>query len=99
MGERREWFLFFMVSEVSVCCLGAYGKAVCFDGKQVTKEAEPFMVAGKQRERKGGVGSLSPRQAYGSSNTSLANKPLTYDPWDSNHKRRPVNCEQLMYSS
>ena len=54
MGERREWFLFFMVSEVSVCCLGAYGKAVCFDGKQVTKEAEPFVVAGKRRERKEG---------------------------------------------
>jgi hypothetical protein len=56
VGERREWFLFFMVSEVSVCCLGAYGKAVCFDGKQVTKEAEPFVVAGKQRERKEGQG-------------------------------------------
>lgn len=30
---------------------GADGKAACFDGKHMTKEAVPCMVAGKQTER------------------------------------------------
>lgn len=32
--------------------LGAHGKAVCFNRKHVTKEAVPYRVSGKQRERK-----------------------------------------------